>query len=172
VYDCLAWGLARAHHSHQRRLALKQFSGLLCVDELHLGEFTLLRATDPIADRVVGHSLVKINDQAHLRRFLLALAYWGFQPKVVVTDGSNLYPAVLAEVWPAARHPLGVFHVPRTSPPRSWTPSGGCAAGRPDAAKRGASAAAAARARSRSGGRGGVGRRTRRNRPSCTSTAS
>jgi transposase-like protein len=46
-----------------------------------------------------------------MRCFLRALAYWGFGPKVVVTDGSNLYPAVLAEVWPAARHQLCVFHV-------------------------------------------------------------
>ena len=30
---------------------------------------------------------------------------------MVVTDGSNLYPAVLAELWPAARHQLCVFHV-------------------------------------------------------------
>jgi hypothetical protein len=30
---------------------------------------------------------------------------------VVVTDGSNLYPALLAEVWPAARHQSCVFHV-------------------------------------------------------------
>jgi hypothetical protein len=30
-------------------------------------------ATDPIADRVVGHCLVKVNDQAHLRRFLPTL---------------------------------------------------------------------------------------------------
>src|SRR5262249_44339584 len=41
----------------------------------------------------------------------LTLAYWGFQPQVVVTDGSNLYPAVLKEVWPTARHQLCVFHV-------------------------------------------------------------
>jgi transposase-like protein len=54
---------------------------------------------------------VRINDQPHMRRFLLTLNYWGFEPKVVVTDGSNLYPRVLAEVWPAARHQLCVFHV-------------------------------------------------------------
>ena len=35
----------------------------------------------------------------------------GFSPRVVVTDGSNLYPAVLAELWPYARHQLCVFHV-------------------------------------------------------------
>jgi transposase-like protein len=32
-------------------------------------------------------------------------------PEVVVTDGSNLYPAVLAELWPDADHQLCVFHV-------------------------------------------------------------
>jgi hypothetical protein len=71
----------------------------------------LLLATDPVADRVIGHLLVRVNDQAHMRRFLLTLAYWGFEPKVVVTDGSTLYPAVLAEVWPQAKHQLCVFHV-------------------------------------------------------------
>jgi Transposase len=111
IYDCLDWGLARLNQAEQRRLAKKHFSGYLCVDELHLGEYTLLLATDPIAEGIIGYRLVKINDQAHLRCFLRTLAYWGFQPKVVVTDGSNLYPAVLKEVWPAARHQLCVFHV-------------------------------------------------------------
>jgi hypothetical protein len=111
IYDCLEWGLARLGEAKQRRLAKKHFSGYLCIDELHLGKFTLLLATDPIADRVVCHRLVRINDQPHMRCFLRTLAYWGFQPKVVVTDGSNLYPAVLKEVWPAAKHQLCVFHV-------------------------------------------------------------
>ena len=39
------------------------------------------------------------------------LKNWGLIPKVVVTDGSNLYPAVLAELWPDADHQLCVFHV-------------------------------------------------------------
>jgi transposase len=111
IYDCLKWGLIRLCPVEQRRLALKQFSGFLCIDELHLGDFTLLLATDPIADRVIGHSLVKINDQAYMRRFLLMLNSWGFRPKVVVTDGSNLYPEVLQEVWPSVKHQLCVFHV-------------------------------------------------------------
>jgi Transposase len=111
IYDCLEWGLARLSQASQRRTSRQQFSGVLGVDELHLGEYTLLLATDPITDRIIGYSLVKINDQAHMRRFLLTLNYWGFQPKVVVTDGSTLYPAVLAAIWPAARHQLCVFHV-------------------------------------------------------------
>jgi hypothetical protein len=111
LYDCLEWGLARLSQGGQRRRSREQFSGVLGVDELHLGAYTLLLATDPLTDQVLGYSLVRINDQAHLRRFLLTLNYWGFRPKVVVTDGSNLYPAVLAEVWPTARHQLCVFHV-------------------------------------------------------------
>ena len=83
IYDCLRWGLARLNQAQQRRLASKHASGYLCVDELHLGEFTLLLATDPIADRIIGYRLVRCNDQAHMRCFLRTLQYWGFEPKLV-----------------------------------------------------------------------------------------
>ena len=32
-------------------------------------------------------------------------------PNVVVTDGSSLYPPVLAELWPLAHHQLCIFHI-------------------------------------------------------------
>src|SRR5450432_2818588 len=111
VYDVLhdfAAGLDMAAH---RRKVLEHFSGTLCVDELHLGRFTLLLATDPLSDLPVAFALVAANDQGHMLRFLKNLKTWGLQPKVVVTDGSNLYPAVLAELWPDADHQLCVFHV-------------------------------------------------------------
>lgn len=111
VYDCLDWQLARLKLGEHRRRTLEDFSGTLCVDELHLGKHTLLLATDPLSDEIIAFALVRVNDQAHLRRFLLMLKYWGFLPQVVISDGSNLYPAVLAEVWPAAAHQLCVFHV-------------------------------------------------------------
>jgi hypothetical protein len=110
VYDCLDWQLARLNLPEHRRRTLENFSGTLCVDELHLGKHTLLLATDPLSDQVIGFALVRVNDQAHLRRFLLMLKYWGFLPFVVISDGSNLYPTVLAEVWPTAAHQLCVFH--------------------------------------------------------------
>ena len=44
-------------------------------------------------------------------RFLKNLKNWGLEPRVVVTDGSNLYPAVIAEFWSDADHQLCVFHV-------------------------------------------------------------
>src|SRR5262249_58951287 len=68
-------------------------------------------ATYPVADEVVGFAVVRVNDQAHLRRFLLGLKRWGFLPQLVISDGSNLYPATLAELWGQARHQLCVFHV-------------------------------------------------------------
>jgi hypothetical protein len=111
VYDCLDWQLARLDLPQRRERTLRRFSGTLCVDELHLGRHTLLLATDPLSDEVIGFALVSVNDAAHLRRFLLTLKRWGFRPAVVISDGSSLYPAVLAEVWPDAAHQLCVFHV-------------------------------------------------------------
>jgi hypothetical protein len=111
VYDCLRWRVAQLDLPAHRQSVLARFSGTLCVDELHLGRFTLLLATDPIADLPVGFALVSRNDSAHLRRFLNNLKNWGLEPQVVVSDGSALYPAVLAELWPAARHQLCVFHL-------------------------------------------------------------
>jgi hypothetical protein len=111
VYDCLRWRIARLDLASHRHMVLEKFSGTLCIDELHLGRFTLLLATDPISDMPVGFALVSRNDKAHMRRFLKNLETWGLAPKVVVTDGSPLYPAVVAELWPAARHQLCVFHV-------------------------------------------------------------
>jgi transposase-like protein len=97
--------------AEHRREVLKHFSGTLCVDELHLGRFTLLLATDPIGDLPIAFALVDANDQDHMRRFLRNLKNWGLLPQVVVTDGSNLYPALLRELWPFAPHQLCVFHV-------------------------------------------------------------
>jgi hypothetical protein len=94
-----------------RRWVLEHFSGTLCVDELHLGHYTLLLATDPLGDFPVAFALVDANDQDHMRRFLKNLKTWGLSPEIVITDGSNLYPAVLAELWPDARHQLCIFHV-------------------------------------------------------------
>jgi Transposase len=110
VYDCIRWEVARLDLPAVRRQVIEKFSGTLCVDELHLGRFTLLLATDPLSDLPVAFALVRTNDQAHMRRFLGNLKGWGLLPRVVVTDGSDLYPALLARLWPAARHQLCVFH--------------------------------------------------------------
>jgi transposase len=111
VYDCLRWKVAQLDLATHRQMVIAKFSGTLCIDELHLGRFTLLLATDPLRDLPVGFALVRRNDKDHMRRFLGNLKSWGLLPGVVVTDGSNLYPAVLAQLWPNARHQLCVFHI-------------------------------------------------------------
>jgi hypothetical protein len=111
VYDCLGWQAKRLDLADHRRWVLDRFSGTLSVDELHLGKTTLLLATDPLQDLPVAFAVVAKNDHDHMRRFLKNLKAWGLSPEVVVTDGSNLYPEILAELWPDARHQLCVFPV-------------------------------------------------------------
>ena len=94
-----------------------EFSGILCVDELYQHDVALLLAVDPAApegDRVVGYQLVRDDvDSAVVRQFLTRLAAAGIQPDEVITDGSALYPRVLAAVWPQAAHQLCLFHETR-----------------------------------------------------------
>jgi len=111
LYDCLDWKIRQLDHAAYRKWVLQQFSGTLCVDEIHLGYSTLLLATDPLRDLPIAFAVVQANDQEHLGRFLGQLRDHGLQPHVVITDGSNLYPAVLARLWPTAEHQLCVFHV-------------------------------------------------------------
>jgi transposase-like protein len=111
VYDLLRDRAAQLDLAEHRRLVLEHFSGTLCVDEVHLGHFTLLLATDPIRDLPVAFALVGADDHDHMRRFLRNLKNWGLEPRTVITDGSNLYPALLAELWPDADHQLCVFHI-------------------------------------------------------------
>jgi len=111
VYDCLHDMLKRTELAYHREMVLQLFSGTLCVDEIHLGKYTLLLATDPLSDIPVAFALVSTNDQPHMRRFLKNLRTWGLQPQVVITDDSKLYPKVLEELWPDADHQLCVFHV-------------------------------------------------------------
>jgi transposase-like protein len=114
VYDVLRDRAAELDMAAHRRMVLEHFSGTLCVDELHLGRSTLLLATDPLADLPVAFALVDKNDHDHMRRFLGNLKTWGLSPRVVVTDGSNLYPELLDELWPDADHQLCAFHVLKT----------------------------------------------------------
>ena len=81
VYDVLRDRAGELDMAEHRRMVLEQFSGTLCVDELHLGRFTLLLATDPIRDLPVAFALVGANDQDHMRRFLGNLKTWGLMPR-------------------------------------------------------------------------------------------
>jgi len=111
LYDCVAWKVRQTELADYRRWTQAAFSGTLSIDEIYLGGKSLLLATDPLGNFPVAFALVAANDQDHLRRFLQNLKNHGFLPHVVVTDDSNLYPTVLADLWPQARHQLCIFHV-------------------------------------------------------------
>jgi hypothetical protein len=111
LYDCLDWKIRQLDGAAYRRWTLAHFSGTLCIDEIHLGAHTLLLATDPLHDFPVAFALVSANDAEHMGRFLRQLHAHGLTPQVVVTDGSSLYPALLAAIWPGAEHQLCIFHV-------------------------------------------------------------
>ena len=94
-----------------------QFSGILCVDEVYQHDLALLVAVDPAApegDRLIGYQLVHGSvDAGAVEGFLRRLAAQGIRPAEVITDGSSLYPGVLAAVWPQAAHQLCLFHETR-----------------------------------------------------------
>ena len=114
---CRAAGAAAAFASDYQPWVVQEFSGILCVDEVYQGRLALLLAVDPAAptgDRLVGYQLVTGTvGQAEVAAFLTRLATLGLRPDEVVTDGSALYPTVLARVWPAAAHQLCLFHETR-----------------------------------------------------------
>jgi transposase len=94
-----------------------EFSGILCIDEVYQDQLALLLAADPAApdgDRLVGYQLVHGPvDARHVEDFLSHLKAIGIEPEEVITDGSQLYPPVLAQVWPQAAHQLCLFHETR-----------------------------------------------------------
>lgn len=96
---------------------VREFSGILCVDEVYQDKLALLLAVDPAAaegDRLVGYQLVTGSVEAStVETFLSRLKAVGIEPDQVITDGSSLYPAVLRQVWPQAVHQLCLFHETR-----------------------------------------------------------
>jgi len=96
---------------------VRELSGVLCVDEAYQGRLALLLAVDPAApdgDRLVGYQLLTGSvRRADMEAFLLRLKAAGVSPDEVITDGSPLYPSLVAQIWPAAAHQLCLFHETR-----------------------------------------------------------
>jgi len=110
IYDALDYAIRQFDGNAFRAKVLSEFSGTLCVDEIHLGHRVVLIASDPISDNPIACAIVSSNDAEHMLRFLQNLGNHGFSPETVITDRSPLYPKTIAEVWPEAKHQLCVFH--------------------------------------------------------------
>lgn len=96
--------------------ALADFSGYLAIDEVYDGPFCVLSLVDNrrynrLAFRVLDHDPTQDDVRDFLKDFKGQLDKRGLKVRGVTTDGSSLYPEVLKELWPDARHQLCAFHV-------------------------------------------------------------
>jgi Transposase len=98
-----------------REARLKQlaevFSGQMSVDEVYDGGWYQLKATDPLNGLEIAWKLERGQpSKEDVRQFFQELKDAGFEPDLVSTDGSELYPDVIKEVWPNAEQQRCVFH--------------------------------------------------------------
>ena len=96
--------------------ALANFSGYLAIDEAYDGPFCILSVVDNrrynrLAFRVLDHDPTQDDVGDFLKEFKGQLDKRGLKVCGITTDGSSLYPVVLKELWPDARHQLCEFHV-------------------------------------------------------------
>jgi transposase-like protein len=96
--------------------ALADFSGYIAADELYDGPFCVLSIVDNRTFRrltyeVLEHDPTQDDIRAFFRAFQAQLDARGKTLRGITTDGSALYPAVIAEVFPGARHQVCEFHV-------------------------------------------------------------
>ena len=96
--------------------ALADFSGYLAIDEVYDGPFCILSVVDNrrynrLTFRVLERDPTEDDSRAFLTEFQGQLDRRGLSVLGITTDGSSLYPKVLKELWPAARHQICEFHV-------------------------------------------------------------
>jgi hypothetical protein len=96
--------------------ALADFSGYLAVDEVYDGPFCILSVVDNRRyHRLAFAVLDQDPTQDDIRTFLAELKGQlekrGLVLRGITTDGSQLYPKVLQELWPDVPHQLCAFHV-------------------------------------------------------------
>ncbi len=111
VHACFYWAHDQLDMEDHWAFVTSQFSGVLCVDEVHDSGRTILFATDPLNNFTVSFKLVETNDQAHMDAFLQTLKDRGLRVQVAITDGSPLYKDSLQSHWKGLEHQLCIFHV-------------------------------------------------------------
>ena len=111
IHACFLWAHARFNREAHWRFVQANFSGVLCIDEVHDSGRTLLFATDPLNNFTVFFQVVKKNDQPHMDAFLQQLKGRGLEVLVAITDGSPLYKDSLQSHWADIVHQLCIFHV-------------------------------------------------------------
>jgi len=111
VHNCFLWAHEQIDMKVHWQFVLKNFSGVLCIDEVHDSGRTILFATDPLNDFTVSFKLVEKNDQTNMDAFLQSIKDRGIEVIVAITDGSPLYKNCLQSWWQDCQHQLCIFHV-------------------------------------------------------------
>ena len=111
IHDCFLWAHRQINREEYWQFVMANFSGVLCLDEVHDSGKTILFATDPLNDFTVCFQVVEKNDQAHMDAFLQHLKDRGLKVRVAITDGSALYKDSLQSYWRDIDHQLCLFHV-------------------------------------------------------------
>lgn len=111
VHECFLWAHAQITMETHWEFVRANFSGVLCIDDVHDSGRTILFATDPLNDMTVSFNLVEHNDQEHMNTFLQVLKDRGLDVQVAITDGSPLYKDSLQRYWADVEQQLCLFHV-------------------------------------------------------------
>ena len=111
LHHCFLWAHEQINMEEPWNFVLLNFSGVLCIDEVHDSGRTILFATDPLNNFTVSFALVEQNDQAHMDQFLQTLKDRGLDVQVAITDGSPLYKDSLQSYWKDLEHQLCIFYV-------------------------------------------------------------
>jgi len=96
--------------------ALADFSGYLAIDEVYDGPFCILSVVDNrrynrLAFAVLDHDPTHDDVRVFLKELKRQLEKRERAARGITTDGSQLYPKVLKELWPDVPHQLCEFHV-------------------------------------------------------------
>jgi len=95
---------------------LEAFSGYLAADEVYDGPFCVLSIVDNhtfqrLAYRVLEHDPTQQDIRAFFGAFKAQLDARALKVAGITTDGSPLYPVVIRDLFPEARHQVCEFHV-------------------------------------------------------------
>lgn len=95
---------------------LADFSGYIAADELYDGPFCVLSIVDNRTFRrltyeVLDHDPTHADIERFFRRFQSLLKARGLDLKGITTDGSNLYPEPISQVFGDVPHQVCEFHV-------------------------------------------------------------
>jgi hypothetical protein len=95
---------------------LADFSGYIAADELYDGPFCVLSIVDNrtfrrITFEVLDHDPTHADIERFFRRFQSLLKERGLELKGITTDGSNLYPEPISQVFGDVPHQSCEFHV-------------------------------------------------------------